>query len=282
MKLYITFATVGLVMSVSCAARKPTTQPARATTQPAATTAPAVDPAVKKILDAMEASGKATKTIRADFTYKTLNLSLGDSEYRTGWVAYQSKQTIKSGDKSITIPPMFRVHFETIRLGKGKTVTKKVDYIFTGKVLIIARGANKTIIRMQLPPNANNANVMQLGKGPMPVPFGQKTADMIKHFVCTTRPKRFSDPKDTVYLSLVPRQEHAKDLNTVYVHMWVGTKDHLPTKIITRSKSKDIITTTFSKMIVNKAVKKTLFAFPKPRGWKVIVQPFKAGQGIKP
>ncbi|MCP4379402.1 MAG: hypothetical protein GY794_24930, partial [bacterium] len=93
MKLYITFATIGLLFSVSCATKKPTTQPARATTQPAATSAPAVDPAVKKILDAMEASGKATKTIRTDFTYKTVNTSLGDSEYRTGWIAYQSKQT---------------------------------------------------------------------------------------------------------------------------------------------------------------------------------------------
>ncbi|MCP4377561.1 MAG: hypothetical protein GY794_15460, partial [bacterium] len=236
----------------------------------------------KKILDAMEASGKATKTIRTDFTYKTVNTSLGDSEYRTGWIAYQSKQTIKSGDKSITIPPMFRVHFETMRLGKGKTVTKRVDYIFTGKVLIIAREANKNIIRMQLPPNVKDADVLQLGKGPIPVPFGQKTADMIKHFVCTTRPKRFTDPKDTVYLNLVPRKKHAKDLSTVYVHMWVSTKNHLPAKIVTRDKSKNIITTTFSKMVINKAVKKSLFTFPKPSGWKVIVQPFKAGKGIKP
>jgi outer membrane lipoprotein-sorting protein len=247
-----------------------------------ATTAPAVDPAVKKILDAMEAAGKTTKTILADFTYKQVNLSLGDSEFRTGWVAYQSKQTVKSGNKSITTPAMFRVHFETMRLGRGKTVTRKVDYIYDGENFIIARAANKNIVRMQLPANMQGANMMQLGKGPMPVPFGQKTADMIKHFVCTTRPKRFNDPKDTVYLNLVPRKAQAKKLSAIYIHMWVSTKNHLPVKIVTRDKTKNIITSTFSKMSINKAVKKSLFRFPKPFGWKVIVQPFKAGQNIKP
>ncbi|MDP6546255.1 MAG: hypothetical protein QGH60_19930 [Phycisphaerae bacterium] len=270
MKLYVTFATICLLLAVSCAAK------------PMATTAPAVDPAVKKILDAMEAAGKTTKTILADFTYKQVNLSLGDSEFRTGWVAYQSKQTVKSGNKSITTPAMFRVHFETMRLGRGKTVTRKVDYIYDGENFIIARAANKNIVRMQLPANMQGANMMQLGKGPMPVPFGQKTADMIKHFVCTTRPKRFNDPKDTVYLNLVPRKAQAKKLSAIYIHMWVSTKNHLPVKIVTRDKTKNIITSTFSKMSINKAVKKSLFRFPKPFGWKVIVQPFKAGQNIKP
>jgi len=282
MKAFVTFAAISLFFAALCAAQAPTTQPVCPTTPRATTTAPAVDPAVRKILDAMESAGKTTKTIRADFTYKQVNTSLGDSEFRTGWIAYQAKQTVKIGDKITLSAPMFRVHFETMRLGKGKTVTRKVDYIFTGKVLIIVRAANKNIVQMRLPPRMQGANVMQLGKGPMPLPFGQKTADMIEHFVCTTRPKRISDPKNTVYLSLVPRKAHAKNLNAIYIHMWVSTKDHLPVKIVTRDKTKNIITSTFSKMSINKAVKQSLFSFPKPLGWKLIVQPFKAGQNIKP
>ena len=88
MKFYAAFATICLLASASLAQT--------ATTKPA--TAPAVDPAVKKILDAMEAAGKTTKTIRADLTYLAVNTSMGDREYRTGWVAYQSKQTVKTGE----------------------------------------------------------------------------------------------------------------------------------------------------------------------------------------
>jgi len=282
MKAYVTFAAISLLLAASCAAQTPTTQPAPTATQPATTTAPAVDPAVRKILDAMEAAGKTTKTIRADLTYKTVNLSLGDSEFRTGWVAYQGKQTIKSGDKTSTAPPMFRVHFETIKQGKGRTVPRKVDYAYDGKNLSVARARNKTITRFQTPPDSQGESMLQLGKGPMPLPFGQKTADMVKYFVCTTRPKRFNDPKDTVYINLVPRKAHAKNLSALYIHMWVSTKDHLPVKIVSKDKSKNIITTTFSKMDINKDVKKSLFAIPKPLGWKLIVQPFKAGQNIKP
>jgi outer membrane lipoprotein-sorting protein len=283
MKAYVISVTISLLLAASCAAKAPTTKPARTTTQPATATAPAVDPAVRKILDAMETAGKTTKSVRADFTYKTVNLTLGDEEFRTGWVAYQRGQTIKSGGKvAMTIPPRFRVHFETMRLGRGKTVTMKVDYIFDGKNFIIARAKNKNIIRMQVPPNMQGANMLALGKGPMPIPFGQKAADMITHFVCTTRPKRFNDPKETVYLNLVPRKAHAKKLNSAYIHMWASTKHHLPIKIVSKDKSKNLITTSFTNMKINKDVKKSLFRFPKPFGWKLIVQPFKAGQNIKP
>jgi len=281
MKAYVTFAIISLVFAVSCAAQTPTTQPAPTATQPATTTAPAVDPAVRKILDAMEAAGKTTKTIRADLTYKSHNRSLGDSQFKTGWVAYQGKQTIKIGDKTITVPPMFRVHFDTSKLGVGKTVSRKDDYAYDGKNLTVVKAKNKTITRFQLPPGNKGADAMQLGKGPMPLPFGQKTADMIKYFVCTTRPRKATDVKDTVYLSLVPRKAHAKQLNTVSIYMWVSTKTHLPVKIVSRMKTKDDITTTFRKTVINKAIKKNLFTIPKPFGWKLIVQPLKAGQNIK-
>jgi len=281
MKAYVTFAVIGALWATS-AAKAPVTQPVRATTQVATTTAPAVDPAVRKILDAMETAGKTTRTIRADLTYKTINTSLGDSEFRTGWVAYQSGQTVKSGDKTTTVPPMFRVHFETMKQGKGRTVSRKIDYAYDGENLTVARARNKTITRFQLPPGNKGADTLKLGKGPMPLPFGQKTADMIEYFVCTTRPKRFNDPKDTVYLNLTPRKTHEKKLNTVYIHMWIGTSDHLPVKIVTRTKTKDIITTAFTNTQINKTIKKSLFTIPKPLGWKLIVQPFKAGQNFKP
>jgi hypothetical protein len=177
---------------------------------------------------------------------------------------------------------MFRVHFETMRLGRGKTTTSPVDYAYDGKNLIVARAKNKVINRFQMPPGGKGANMLQLGKGPMPLPFGQKTADMVKYFVCTNRPTRATDPKDTVYLSLVPRKEHAKALSTMYIHMWISTKTWLPVKIVTRDKSKNIITSTFSKTVINGEIKQSLFTIPKPIGWKLIVQPLKQGQNIRP
>lgn len=276
MKLCVTFATVGLLLAVA-AAQTSTTKPAddKAKT----TTAPTVDPEVRKILDAMEAAGKTTKTIQAALTYKAINTKLGVKELRTGWVAYQGKQTVKAGDKTITVPAMFRVHFETIKMGVGKTRKDPVDYSFDGKTLTIARARTKTVTRFQLPKGKDNADAMQIGKGPMPLPFGQKTADMIKYFVCTTGKTRL---KNTDYLKLVPRKEHARSLNTTEVRMWSDKKTHLPVKITTKMKTKDTITSTFSKIDLDKPIKKTVFTIPKPRGWKLVVQPLKPGQNIKP
>jgi len=276
MKLSITAATLTLSMLISvCAAQ---------TTKPAPTTKPAytVDEETREVLDRMEGVGQRIKTIEAKLTYKLVNTSLGDSELRTGWVAYEAGKTVESGGKKTKVSPMFRVHFETIRMGRGKTVKSPVDYAYDGKNLTVSRARTKTVTRFQLPPGAQGANMLQLGKGPMPLPFGQKTSDMIKFFVCTKRPSKKTDPKDTVYLSLVPRKEHAKKLSTMYIHMWVSTKTWAPVKIVTRDKSKNIITSTFNDALVNSILKRSLFTIPKPLAWKLIIQPLRQGQDIKP
>jgi outer membrane lipoprotein-sorting protein len=64
--------------------------------------------------------------------------------------------------------------------------------------------------------------------------------------------------------------------------MWISTKTWLPVKIVTRDKSKNIITSTFSKTVINGEIKQSLFTIPKPIGWKLIVQPLKQGQNIRP
>jgi hypothetical protein len=286
MKLYVTAATLSLLLSIG-SGQTATTQPAKKPAKAAPkiqVAAPTVDPATKKILDAMEAAGKKTDSIQAELTYNANNTKLGDSEYRTGWVAYKAGKSVKINiAKTIEISPMFRVHFETHKLGRGKTTKRPVDYAYDGKTLTVARTKTKTITRFQMPGGNNGADMLKLGKGPMPLPFGQKTADMIKYFVCTTRPPTAKDIADnTAYIYLVPRKQHAKNLNTVYIHMWISTKTNLPVKIITKDKSKNIITTSFNKVVINKPVKPSLFSMPKPRGWKLIVQPLKPGQDIKP
>ncbi len=283
MKLSITAATLGILLSV-CAAQTTKTTKTAAASKPTATTkpAPTVDEDTREILERMEDAGKEFKTLEAKITYKQTNTTLGDSELRTGWVAYQAATTAKSGGKTVKVSPMFRVHFETIRMGRGKTVKSPVDYAYDGKNLTVSRARTKTVTRFQLPPGAQGANMLQLGKGPMPLPFGQKASDMIKFFVCTKRPTRKTDPKDTVYLSLVPREKHAKNLSTQYIHMWVSKATWAPVKIVTRDKSKNVITSSFSKPLVNSVLKRSLFTIPKPLAWKLIIQPLRQGQNIKP
>jgi hypothetical protein len=283
MKLSITAVTLSILLSV-CAAQPTRTTKTAPKTKAAPTTkpAPTCDEDTREILERMEGAGKEFKTLEAKITYKQTNTTLGDSELRTGWVAYQAATTTESGGKTVKISPMFRLHFETIRMGRGKTIKEPVDYAYDGKNLTVARARTKTVTRFQLPPGAQGANMLQLGKGPMPLPFGQKASDMIKFFVCTRRPNKKTDPKDTVYLSLVPRKEHAKNLSTQYIHMWVSNATWAPVKIVTRDKSKNVITSSFTKPLVNSVLKRSLFTIPKPLTWKLIIQPLRPGQDIKP
>jgi outer membrane lipoprotein-sorting protein len=279
MRISIQLAAFALLLSVAAGQPVTTQSASKSTTQEAATTNPAIDRATQRILEAMEAAGQDVKTVQADITYESFNQRLGDKEYRTGWVAYQNRQTVKSGDKTITKPPMFRVHFDTLRLGKGRTVKDPIDYAYDGKNLTIAKARTKTVTRFQLPRKNDGDNMFKLGMGPTLIPFGQKAEDMTKYFVCSTH---HTSLDDTVYLRLVPRKIHAKKLNTVSMQIWINIRTHLPVKIITKDKSKNRITSTFGKTVLDKPVKQSMFTIPKPVGWKLIAKPLKKGQSLKP
>ena len=69
-------------------------------------------PEVRKLLGQQEQAAEKYATIRAEIDYEVTMPMTGDTERRTGWVAYQRA----TGSK----PARFRVHFETLRLGGGR------------------------------------------------------------------------------------------------------------------------------------------------------------------
>ncbi|MDP7162045.1 MAG: outer membrane lipoprotein carrier protein LolA [Phycisphaerae bacterium] len=254
-------------------------------TKAQAAPAPAVDPAVRKILDSLEAAGAKHTTIRADVVYEIINITLGDSEKRTGWVCYQKEKTVTRKNKKHTEPAKMRFHFATLQQGKGPIRANKVDYALDREFFTEAKETLKTVTRYQLPPRSNQQQepeLMKIGKGPFPLPFGQKTADMIRYFDCTTRPVRQYDPKGSVYLKLVPRKEYSKEFNFHYIQMWIDRKTYLPVKVVSRDKAKNITTVTFANVETDLKFEGKLFLIPKPPGWKLIVVLLEPGTNLRP
>ena len=243
---------------------------APADTQPASR--PAVDAKAKALLDRLERAGENYTTIRADIDYTVVLVKLGDTEQRTGYVAYQ-KKTAKT-------PTKFRVHFDTLRQGGGAKLKEVVDYAFDGMWLTIARHRIKNITRIQVAAKGETVEPLRIGKGPFPLPFGQRTADVVKLFKAFTRPAAGKDePKDTDLLLLIPRPASAEEMNFVELKMWVDRKTDLPVKVVSTDKSKKITTVTFKKVETNRKFDDKEFLLPRPLGWKVRVEPL--GEGVK-
>jgi hypothetical protein len=262
----------------------PTTQPA--TTQPT-TTRPTTRPAASRptttrrtksraelLLEALEAAGEKYPSIKAKLAYEVVNRMLGDTERRSGWVAYR-----KGSEKQ---PARFRIHFATLRLDQGALITAKVDYAFDGRQLTIAKHRIKQIKRYRLA-LGQRADPMKLGRGPFPLPFGQTAEDMLKRFRAATRPPAAGDPKGTDYLKLTPREAYREQLNVSQLEMWVDRKLHLPVKLVARDDKKKLTTTvTFSDVDPRAKLEASVFRFAKPAGWRETVQDLKQGVTLTP
>ena len=284
MKQSVLILVVAACVTCSYAAAGPTTKPAdkpapTPTTAPAATQ-PAVDAGALAILDRLEKSGDKYATLRADITYHVHMVQVDDTEERTGYVAYQKK--VEKTDKVEPSPTKFHIQFKTLKLGEGAKTTEKVDYAFDGMWLTVAKHRIKNMTRYQVAAKGETVEPLRIGRGPFPLPFGQKTADMLKHFRAVTREPTEGDPAGSDYLLLIPHATRAKDLSFVRLEMWIDRKTDLPIRVVSKDKSKNVTTVDFRDIETDVTFKDSEFLLRKPFGWKMRVEPLDPDAKLTP
>jgi len=258
-----------LALLAAMGAGGPTSKPcgsAPAASMPATATAP-VSPAVMKILNRLEEAGLKYPNIVADIDYVMDRLQTGEREQRTGTVSYRAAA---KGS-----PAKFRIGFKTLRYGKGRPTRRVVDYAFDGEWFTTRKEKIKEMVRYQTPPG-QRASTLRLGKGPFPVPFGQRAADVIRYFQPSTRPATAKDPKNADYLKLLTRRLHRRELTLVWVEMWVDRSTGLPVRIVTEDRSENRTDVTFKNVKTPKSIADKVFHLPRPgAGWEYRVERFK-------
>jgi len=263
-----------MIALASAAAWSQTTAPATAPAATQAADVDKVDPAAKKILDALEAAGLKHKTIRTDLNYEVTNPSLGDTETRTGYVQYQ-----KNDPKDFT---RFRIHFDTLQQSDGPRVKELKDYAFGPdkdgtQWMSIADYSNRKLQQLQAATAGEAVEPLKIGEGPFPIPFGQKTQDVLKCCDVTTRPPKAGDPKNTDYIRLVPKPGYEDKLNFAVLEMWIDRDMGLPVKIVSREHNKTATTVIFIKDTIklNQKMDGADFKLVRPAGWSLEVKPLK-------
>jgi len=268
MKL-LTLVAGTLLASTHIFAIPPATRPAcEGTSASLATTASvsAGDPAVLKILNAQELAGSKYETIRAELEYTVVDIGLGDSEKRAGWLAYRKADGRNSA--------MIRIHFEKLKQDEGPWIRQKEDYAFDGEWATVAKHATRQMELYQVAPPGEKVAALKLGKGPLPpLPFGQKAADVLEYFEVTTRPPAKTDPNNSVYLKLRARGRHREELDFRQLEIWFDKETFLPVKIVGRHRNRSIHTVELKSSKVNVKLEKNVFRMSR-RGWKVIIRPY--------
>ncbi|MFP4054931.1 MAG: LolA family protein [Phycisphaerae bacterium] len=280
-RIFLLAAALAMVTATGLADDTTTTRPS----DPNATASklPDVEPGVRRILEAMEKAA-GYKNIRAELTYKVYDRLEGSSETRSGWVIH------KPADPDANAPAKFAIHFETLQRDKKPRVRERIDYAFDGRWLTVAKEKVKQVHRIQVAGKNQRIEPMRLGRGPFPMPFGQKVDDMLRFFDISTRDPRSTDPNGTAYLELVTRPEMRPYVNFLKLEMWLDRKTNRPVKLVShqgdptrkvrrkRILKRDIFkrtTVTFGETKTNVDLPEDTFRPEAKRGWKVIVEPMK-------
>ncbi len=148
----------------------------------AAARAPFAD--VGALLDAVEAITETLRDFRADVTLETTDDITGDTERRMGKVVF-----LQEAGKPQT--RQFAVVFEKFIDGSGRMDEKPMRYIYADGWLTEADFTQQTLIRRQLARPGEAYDPLKPGDGPVPLPIGQRKADVLKRFeasLATTPP----------------------------------------------------------------------------------------------
>jgi hypothetical protein len=120
-------------------------------------------------------------------------------------------------------------------------ISKKPNHwhTFDGRWYGEAQESTNTIIKREIVRPGERLNVFELGKGPFPLPFGQKKAEILRQFTVKLIAPAADDPKNTDHLACIPKPDTTLDRQFKEVHFYVDQKLDLPVRIRTLSNRGD-------------------------------------------
>jgi hypothetical protein len=214
-----------------------------AASAPATSSAPAgkVDPAIDKILDRLERKGDTVDSIEAAIEFTKIDPALDETQEYKGILRFKQAKP----------NPRFFIRFDEHK--QDKVVRQKKQWhVFDGQWYIETRDDSNVITKRQVVRPGETLEVFKLGRGPFPLPFGQKKADILKHFSVVLVPSTPKDPPQTDHLACtpLPNTDLAKKYATVHFH--IDKTLDLPVRVQTveKEEGKEIIAS-FSSIKLN-------------------------------
>lgn len=260
--------TAAPVASATDAASKPASQPAT-TSAPADNT---LAPAVAAILDRLEKRGDLIDSIEARIEYVKIDPVLDDKQEYKGLLRF----------KKLEPNPRFFIQFDSFR-HEGIVKQTKQWHVFDGQWYIEARESTKTIVRNEIVRPGETVEAFKVGKGPFPLPFGQKKVDIVKHFTVKLVAPTAKDPPNCDHLQCTPRPDTEMAGRYDTVDFFIDRKLDLPVRVETTEKQEgNRILASFEDVKVNSGIVESQLNLPELKDYQIDTHPLREPSALAP
>jgi hypothetical protein len=254
-----------LVGPVLVRAQTPASQPASTPATASAPAGEALDPAVDAILNRLEKKGDQIDSLEADIDFIKIDPVLEDRQEYNGLLRF----------KQVRPNPRFFIRFDTLKR-EGTVRDSKQWHIFDGRWYIEARESTKTIVKNEIVRPGETVEVFKLGRGPFPLPFGQKKADILRHFTVKLIKSAPGDPPNTDHLECTPRPGTEMAGKYTTVHFYIDRTLDLPVRVETVDKQEDNqIIARFTNVKVNPGLVESQLNLPELKDYSVDTNPIR-------
>ena len=232
-----------------------------------------VDASVGALLDAIDKQSTELKDFSAGIRLDSLDGLSGGNERRVGRVYF----TIDGGDKPRRKAAMI---LERTVDPEGRARERLEHYVYADGVLSDYDHEARKLTRRQLVGSDENRDPLRLGEGPIPIPIGQRKADILRSFKVELGVEPPSglvkDPAEVHGLHLVPRPGTllAEKDKIQSIDLWVDRKTSVAVAVSMLEADGDRVSARFFKSKVNEGIEgedaKWLNA-PEvdPREWRI-------------
>lgn len=245
-------------------AQRPSTDDAQTRPAERGTEIEALDPAVEAILDRLEK--RELRDIEANVEYVKTDVLLNDRQKYDGVLRYRAQEP----------NPVFFIRFDK-RTQNSIIRREKEWHVFDGRWYWEARERTSQITKREIVSPDDEQEVFRLGEGPFPLPFGQKKADILRHFTV-----RLISPADRApggfvgdHLELTPRPGTEMDRRYQAIHFYIDRELDLPIRVRTTDKEEDReLLVTFTNVEPNKGLREDQLRLPR-LDYTVIEEPLR-------
>jgi outer membrane lipoprotein-sorting protein len=226
------------------------------------------DPTIDKILVRLETAGQTIKDLQCEVTYTQFNPLIEDKVVKSGEIFFVEE---KPNSK-------FLVRFDKT-VQEGVVDRKKEWHLFDGVWYLEARESTRQVIKRQIVPEGEKIDPFEIGKGPFPLPFGQKKDEILKNFKLTAAPAAQGDPPNTDHLVLLPKEGTAMADRYKKLEMWIDREKELPVRIFAQNSDDDKeLTAEFNNVKRNTGFPRSTFQLREIKDWPEHVEKLEESQ----
>ena len=194
----------------------------------------------QQLLVALERVDDLVETLSADIQYDKRFRLQGDQHVRRGKLYYRATRDVGAGDGARARPDRaFEIDFQDLWLvTAGRKEADRQTWVFDGQWLIEKRPEKKQFIAREIAGPGEEFDPLSIKEGIMPIPIGQRAADVLERFdvELVPHPEGLADEPVTLVtfasgcyqLKLVPKASFESEAKFKEIRLWYEKETLMP------------------------------------------------------